>query len=336
MKRWPVVLVLTAGVVIFAGAVLIIASTRSSDSERRIPEKFPLSSYYFEARIYSPEAPQNTPQTVIKGWYQAPNRTRWEMGCEGHTLCEANTRILIVQSGEMLLYEPGTNTYFRVDTTPVSEDPEPFLSNFQPGPLVRGLRIEIGQNAKLIGRAEMLGRDTGIYEFEDFGRFWIDEKHAFVLRQEGKVRNPFVVEVTKADYNSKFSDEVFVFKPPTDAREVEPPSSTRSFSSGSIPRPFLSPSYLPAGYRQTGSLAEGDRLFEAEFNSGALRIEQDFRAGGPLIGATGTSVGAPGGPRFESRNGTSYVLAWIEGDLKITISSILPFEELHRIADSMR
>ena len=69
-----------------------------------------------------------------------------------------------------------------------------------------------------------------------------------------------------------------------------------------------------------------------------LTIDQQMRAGGlPQSLRTGTPVSVQGSEGFRSRNGDEEQLVWSQGDVVITLRSpSLPFEELLRVAESMR
>ena len=297
-----------------------------------------LASYYFEARVRYLDAAEDEPHVVIRGWYQNPGRTRWEFTCGGHPSCDEHVRVLLIVGDEFLAYEPSGNTYVRSgnDLPDNFEGPFPVLglTNFQPGPLLPEVADYIRDEFPFVGREELLGITVANYG----NAWWIDEKHSFALKQASADASgsTFVVEVTKVEYNLELDLHVFEFEPPQGSREV-PASSGGTFSTAEAPPGFLFPTFLPEGYEgSTGFQALGNSLYELTYDSD-LTITQEFRAGGPIAAPEGTPVSVRGTQGFQSRDGSGKVLSWVEGELKITISSSrLPFEEIHRVAEGMR
>jgi hypothetical protein len=113
--------------------------SRPGASAPAAPGSLPYTSYYFEASLRSrlPEY-KDGPVGLVRGWYEAPSRTRWEIG----TTDPANAdwvRVLIITETGSTFYEPTDNTYVEEDHAPgaqVPAVPYPLLSNIAIGPLV--------------------------------------------------------------------------------------------------------------------------------------------------------------------------------------------------------
>ena len=316
---------------------------------------FPVQSYRFEATVTKPKEPDAQTYGVIRGWYQAPNKTRWEIGCAGHPMCKDYVRILIVTEDSLWFYEPETNVYAHetISVADLTGWPFPLLSNFQPGPLTQPLAAKIGKEIVSTGRERLLDVDVGVYGEPGF-RLWIDEAHAFTLKQTGSTTAAFEVLVTKVDYNLLLDAELFRFQPPPGAREntgAQGPgssvgsSTTFGTSDLNIPPGFLVPSYIPTGYvlrnagstESAGRISQIQRTFGPRGSSAEVEMRQQFRVGGPLAPLMGTPVTVGGSSGVRSTTGDTNMISWTKGDVTVTLSSSdLPFEELVRIAESMR
>jgi len=102
--RWPH-LVAFAGLAVVA-MVALLASLSGGDESTGEVDGLPYRSYAFEARMTSPDA---TGTAIIRGWYEAPSRTRWDIGPEGPEY-DGWVRVLILTEKGSVFYEPSNNT----------------------------------------------------------------------------------------------------------------------------------------------------------------------------------------------------------------------------------
>jgi outer membrane lipoprotein-sorting protein len=243
-----------------------------------------------------------------------------------------------------------------------------------PDQLVRLWR-ERSQEARShsIREDRLLGRDVEVIDLEtndgDRLSVWFDPEHSFVLRYESASsagdsdsRQTVRAEITELRYNAKIDEARFTFEPPAGARRVEAPDAvpgatraTGSLSAGgreiSVPPGFLTPGYIPEGYAVSGS---GSSVMA---NNLVTRVETRLKpaglrdAGGPFL--TILQQVRPGGMPESLRTGASARigtyeayqreaagvrrLVWYRDELVLTVKSdALPFEELQRVAESMR
>jgi outer membrane lipoprotein-sorting protein len=337
---------------------LVLALTFSKGGEQPVSivgGAFPLTSYYFESKVTSPTAQASDPYGVIRGWYQAPNKTRWEISCAGHPLCEGRSpRILLVTEEGFWFYEPETNSYSHepLAEAELSGSPFPLLSNFQPGPLAPGLFDHRHAEGVPMKSETMLG--VRVTNYADV--LWVDEAHAFAFKQVGADAggSRFVVQLTEVEYNPRLNPSVFEFQPPSGAKAaVSTPAPERA----PFPTPgpnatrvsfddFPRPAYLPpGGYSGGGSsfgsdsrsgLTYTESTYVAFGGGGRLTIRQErYTTPMPLPAGTPVAVGSTTGVR--SDRGGETVVSFLRGDTIITIrSASLPLEELIRVGESMR
>ena len=356
VRVWAIVV---AVIVLSSAAGLAVWELKGSGSDRagRCDQtgEFPLGCHYLEARVTSPDAPTGSPYGLIRGWYQAPDKTRWEISCAGHEACDDfPARVLLVVGADFWFYEPETNTYSQGRESYLAmQRPFPLLSNYQPGPVSPGVFDERLQDGLVKKKEELLGIE--VINYED--ALWIDEEHQFLLKQVGADAggSRFVVEVTKVDYNPRLEASIFEFKPPSGAtnrdlmREPTPrpfptpgPDATVTvFSSSDFPRP----AYLPPGFSQRGSSSGSDsrtglRYQELRFSnlnsSETISVRQERWSGPPpaLPAGIPVTVGAVDGVRWTSGGETA--LTFTRGDTVVTVrSATVPFEELLRVAGSL-
>ena len=336
--RWPYLLAL-ASLAVVMGIGLFLFFSGKSDRDG-----LPYRSYAFEARMTSPDAMGTM---IIRGWYEAPSRTRWDIGPEA---LRGWMRVLITTEKGSVAYEPGTNTYYEEAHalgTKLPPIPFPLVSNAAIGPMVSYL-----DPAKALpaGTESVLGVQGDVYKQD--GVTWVlDPRREFVMRQEFDSDHPMSnvkIEVTKLEYDVDLPGSTWVFTPPADAkkqRTVAPtPGAPDLFRLTPLPNPFLSPMYVPRGYgnprTQQSADGRGDLQTESrtwDLGDQSFEIRQALLSGRPSATPIGTPVNAGGLNAGWVMNGDKIVIVWNTDSLVISVSSSdLPMEELLRIAESMQ
>jgi outer membrane lipoprotein-sorting protein len=222
---------------------------------------------------------------------------------------------------------------------------------------------------------ELLGRAVKVLDlvrgYGDTVKLWFDPAYNFFLAAESVQasprRSPQTVraEVIDLQYDAQIEEGLFRFEPPQGARRIDAPAESGSgaqigvsHSSGpiggrefTVPPGFFAPAYIPEAYVTAGtgsttlsnafvSRVETQLQPEGQRGDGRprLTISQQYRAGGlPLSLRSGTpgNVGQSSAYRTES-DGVRRIV-WYQGEIVVTLTSgALPFEELQRIAESMR
>jgi outer membrane lipoprotein-sorting protein len=222
---------------------------------------------------------------------------------------------------------------------------------------------------------ELLGRAVKVLDLVrsdgDTVKLWFDPAYNFILAAEsvqaGPRKSPQIVraEVIDLQYDAQFEDGLFRFEPPPGARRVDAPAESGSgaqigvsHSSGpiggreiTVPPGFLVPDYVPEGFVTAGT---GSTTLSNSFVSRvetrlrpegqrddaqlALTISQQYRAGGlPLSLSRGTPGRVGQATAYRTETDGVRRIVWYQGEVAVTLTSgALPFEELQRIAESMR
>lgn len=308
-----------------------------------------LTGYYFEASVRTAVQARNSDHLVIKGWFEAPERTRWELMS---SIDDSYRRVLLIDGDEQWFYEPGTNTYtYGREPLPLKGKPYPLNSYYQLG------LVELPGSAP-IRTDTYLGRTVDIYVTsagQVTTEHWIDQEYGITLRQVVDSRSPslasFEARVEKIVVNPRFDSNAFVFTPPPGAKEAGAsgaalPRGTVTPSRGplNIPQGMLSPSYLPPGYRldsstqsaSGGVIAYLERKLLNE-NGDQLILRQQYRPGGmPAELQVGSVVKVGNDNGFVLRGGGETVLLVYKNDIIITLlATNLTLDDLRAIVLSM-
>jgi hypothetical protein len=221
-----------------------------------------------------------------------------------------------------------------------------------------------------VGREEVAGRPARILQapLSDPSRegrttLWLDEEFPFILKftaTGAAGSGSATATVVSVSFNDRLDADLFRFKAPPGAKEVEAPppdplfgnvvSSSTNVQTGasrtlSVPPGFLRPGYVPAGFRpretHTSGGQSGMTFLRLGFESGAggyVTLEQQMRAGGLAEShKQGRQVDVAGGDGYETNAATERRLVWAEGDMVLRLlSDVLPLQELVRIAESVR
>lgn len=306
----------------------------------------PLKGYYFEASVKtSSQAAQKTDYLVIKGWYSAPNRTRWELSSSSG---EDYRRILLIDGDEQWFYEPGTNTYTHGKEKTDSGKPYPLPSTYQLG-------IVTPSGAQPVRTEKYLGRDVDVYETSTAQVKtvnYVDHELGVTLRQVVTSTDPnlssYEAKVEKIQYNPRLDRQVFVFTPPSGSREgtTGATAGTITPSRGplNVPPGMLSPSYIPEGYKldsssssATGGVTSYIERKLSSPNGGYLTLTEQYRPGGlPDYLKTGTPLKVGKADGYSTRGGGQVSLLVYDRDVIINMTANnLTLDDLKKIAESM-
>ncbi|MGE0059977.1 MAG: outer membrane lipoprotein carrier protein LolA [Dehalococcoidia bacterium] len=312
----------------------------------------PLDSYYFEASVKTKSQSQSTDYLVIKGWFDAPDRTRWELLSSAD---DTYKRILLIDGEEQWFYEPGTNTYTHgknADSVKaLNGKPYPLPSNYQLG------LLPLPQDAKPVRTDTYLGRAVDIYETSTATTkttTWVDHEYGVTLRQQVESSDPLLVsyeaKVEKIQYNPRLSSQAFVFDPPPGAKEgstgVQANGGTITPSRGAlnVPPGLLSPSYIPAGYKLDSSSQSAtagvtsyiERRLKNEAGD-TLTVKEQYRPGGlPDYLKGGTEITVGPGKGYVTRGGGEITLIYYTKDVIVSVgASALPINEIRSMMESM-
>jgi outer membrane lipoprotein-sorting protein len=352
----PVALIVFTGV---DDAPPPLAITRPEDTltgEASVIRPGPLQSYYLEASLKPLDQPNATLYTALRGWFQAPDRTRWEINSTDPAQSKY-VRILLNAGDEVWAYEPISNFY----THEVSEglgdrlggEPYPFPSSFQVGAVDRET---IAAAAKSTRQDVFMGRPIDVYSIdtgEGEAEVWIDREYDLALRHLSRAGNAsgasVELRVEKLQINPRLDKAHFVFVPPPDAREISPELVNSSQSSAgrplNIPTLFLVPSYLPAGFGLRTSLQSNAGGFvsyiERNLANGSgdtLTITEQYPPGGmPEVMQVGAPIRVRAETGYSIRGGGERTIIFYTHDVIVTLkTNSLSQEELLKIAEGMR
>lgn len=333
------------------------AATRPEDTEMgtaTVIQPGLLTSYYFEASVKAATQINSTSYLVIKGWYEAPDRTRWDIS-SSNPADSQYVRQLYIVGEDQWLFEPGTNTYTvgknAEAAAKFNDRPYPLNSNYQLG-LVP---TEAMANQQKVGSDTYLGRAVDIFE-GTIGTIkttnWIDVEYGFVLRQVVVSGDPnlvsFTAQVEKVQFNPRLDAQAFVFTPPAGAKNASATPLTTGIRATTgplnIPPGLLSPSYIPEGYSlqsssQTASGGVTSYIERKLANAGGatLLVSETYRPGGlPEQFKLGTVVKVRGVDGYTSRGGGLTTLLFYDAEIIVVLqSTALDVTELRRIAESM-
>jgi outer membrane lipoprotein-sorting protein len=220
-----------------AAGVIFFALRSSDEPPVKFSGPFPLSSYYFEARIDFSSQAEGASHGIWRGWWKAPDRTRVEITCEGDPICSDHVRVLVAVGQDVWLYEPDTNTHFHALDEAYASSGRPFLvpSNYLPGPVPETLFGTDDEPWSIDGREKILGKDVTIFNLgaaikrneREIGsvRYWVDVAHQFALKQviDREHEGTITIQVTKVDYDLPLDNSIFDFRPPPGSREGQLP-----------------------------------------------------------------------------------------------------------------
>ena len=366
---------LIGGIALFAalGAVALAVALGRDDAPAGADD---LSSYYFRAVIdviQDGESEEDILDTV-QGWYQAPNRWRWDFG-DGQQQPDAGA-VQISDGGSVVYYDRETNTYSQQTVAEYNEgrpaelmegppliaasffvgwlpfgDRERFFAAFQDGVITEADGgLVAGRQTDAVTIARQDGSTT----------VWVDREVPFVLKYEARAsggpQGLVRVEVTDLELNEAVEDAVFRFEPPALAREVQNPgretisgSGTEAVGSSTVTAPegFMTPAYVPQGYvvvttegTHSGALGGQQTLFSVRWEKGGdyFGMQQQFRAGGLSESQRqGSPVSFDGIEGYDQTTPEAARLVFASGDIVVTLEAdALDLDELIRIAESMR
>jgi outer membrane lipoprotein-sorting protein len=363
MKGWgeaPARLAATIAAV--AGACAVVAGLvwwqLGGSRQTPPPDPFglPYQSYYFEALVFLTPG-SNQPSGYVRGWFEAPARTRWDIVSTDSQRRDSDG-VYLVTEDESLLYNPQAGTVTIGPGSGGAGRPVALDSNLAIGPLVSYFTTD---KLTPVGQDVILGREVDIFELSPASQgqrtrdgttavFWVDAERRFVMRQllePGAGSDAFDVEITTLEFDVRLPPSVFAFVPPDGTRVIDNTGAGRGDPLGNIPDlglapPFLTPAYLPAGFfvGATNTAEQGGvvQAIEKQLRGpgGSLTILQEYHRGGPALPLTGTPVAIDGARGYRSSSGNSNTLSFTRGEVTVTLRSFLPFEELLRIARSMR
>jgi outer membrane lipoprotein-sorting protein len=360
--------------VVAASGFWLLSKDRASEEE----QSNGLTSYEFEARVEVEVDRDEAHDALdtIRGWSVVKDRWRWEFSASDPDRVEEGS--IEVSDGESVWsYNRPTNMYYRHDLEEYRASLPPELSE-GPTSLLLGLLIgpippsvaEAFAASDPIGREDVAGRPARILqsthgdpERESKTTVWVDEEFPFVLKftATNAARSGSATATVKSvSFNDRLDGDLFRFKEPPGAKEVEAPppdpffanvvSSSTNVQTGpsrtlSVPPGFLRPGYVPAGFRPRETHTSGGqsgmtfgRLGFESGTGGYVTLEQQMRAGGLAEShKQGRRVDVAGGEGYETNAATERRLVWAQGDMVLRLlSDSLPLQELVRIAESVR
>jgi outer membrane lipoprotein-sorting protein len=311
-------------------------------------------SYEFVVEVSSGPTIPPKPNGLIRGWYEAPYKTRWEIGPTDAG--KAQTRIFLVTENEMWLYEPDNQTYFGSNdgsSPSFAGRPFPLISNLLIGEILPESYVDDAV-LQAAPRERMLGRVVAVLgeprqgpaprDLERYISLWVDLEYRLVMRERTDLASgSYDARMVKLSLNQDVEDKVFQFDPPPGAQEAQPqptPASTR-FPVEPVQSRFLKPAYVPSGLVLTEARSSVGRNGESQEStytgrSGGMVLKQETIQGeGLLLLGTPVPIGESEGTYSE--RGGEIVLNWIRGDLRLTLrSDSFPLTELLRVAESMQ
>jgi outer membrane lipoprotein-sorting protein len=368
-----VALVVVLAVVVAGGFWLL---SKDGGSEEEVSNG--LRSYEFEARMEvetdGDEADKGL--DTVRGWYAGKDRWRWEFSSSDPARVEDG--FSQVSDGKSVWwYDRPTNMYYRQDLEEYRALQPPEFGEgatslffiLLMGPVPPSL-AEAFAASDPIGREEVAGRPARILlaplgdpASESKTMLWLDEEFPFVLKfaaTDAAGSHTARASAVSLSFNERLKGDLFRFKVPPGAKEVQAPAGEPIFLMGvssstnvqtgpsrtlSVPPGFLRPGYVPAGFRpretHTSGGQSGKTFVRLGFESGAggyLVLEQQMRAGGLAESyKQGRRVDVAGGDGYETNAGTERSLVWAKGDMVLKLmSDDLPLQELVRIAESVR
>jgi outer membrane lipoprotein-sorting protein len=376
-KLTPVRLFALLAVAIGIAAVAALVLLRGKDDGASVSK---LTSFHFAATVnVLQDAEQELgppPADRVEGWYQDPDRWRWEFSYADPEL--RNLGAVLVSDGDALWsYDGATNTYFTRDLpSELRRNPAIFPSlSILLGPLPEASLAGFfdrwqGASWKVVGHDNLLGRPVDVVElrFQEGGvtSFWIDTQYLFVLRYKldvgAEVGFSIESDITEVQYNGAVDGARFTFTPPQGAVQIEAPDpSDPTAAAGSqtqelpvkggiaVPDGFFTPGYIPPGLailRSGFSNDSGGRTTGVELILGlpgpppdpVLIIDQQFRAGGlDQSLQAGEQLALGDIPAYLLTSDSNARLAWAIGDITVVLTTDrLPVDELLQVARSMQ
>jgi DNA-binding CsgD family transcriptional regulator len=343
------------------------------DAQSNLVQRGPaanLTSYYYEAKVETgpkPPPPGGRPQrptlpelypTEIRSWYDATRGSRWD-ALDGNQLIYRR----VADADTRRTYNGQTNTY---EQYPLALES---TGNAEVGPLpLNGIAgLYRPQDWKPAGQEVVAGRITQIVERNVDGeveRIWVDTEYDFVLKHESSDgMNPHqMTEVTRIDYNGAVAAANLAFDIPANARELPTVTQVHSASMSLMarglngqpdsPEGMLEIGYVPDGHVAQGAGASTKPIGATESmtlsyvvwygleHAGppTFVVLQQYRSGGMTRDMrVGEAVSVRNGTGYDQSSGDEERLVFEAGDVIVTLTStVLPFDELLRIADGMR
>lgn len=185
-------------------------------------------------------------------------------------------------------------------------------------------------------------------------RVAIDPARMFIMRWdvdgEGGGQS-YRAEVVSLDYDAPIDAARFDFDPAADAKEIAATTGGCSGSSGplggaTVPSPpgYTAPSYLPPGFRSTGSSSETGPgceqtawTLEMQSDGGYLLLHERMRRSLPDPLLAWDVIALDGRDGYRQSRGGIEQLAWQQDGVAVMLQSdVLPVEELTAVANSMQ
>jgi outer membrane lipoprotein-sorting protein len=334
-----------------------------------------LTSYYLRATI-EVDGDDDDVLDTVQGWYQAPDRWRWDFGDEQ----DPDAGSVLMSDGESVVnYSRETNTYTRQSRAEHNEQLPPELRE---GPPSLPASIVIGwlpygdielfseglqaQDTEVSDGGRIAGRETEVVTLTLEGAtvtLWVDREMPFALKYEARASSgPLSLikgEIVEIDLNGALREDVFRFEPAAQAREIQAGTGV-SGGSGSIggssaagpesnivsaPEGFLTPEYVPPAYEvaATGETHLGTGLqsrFRVRWEepAGYLDMVQQYRAGGlSETQKQGSLVNIGGVAGYDQSTGELARLVFAIDDIVVTLEAdALDLDELLRVAEGLR
>ena len=333
-------------------------TTTDSDSTSSMPTMHGhLRSYEFRIETSAGDVLPEEANGLIRGWFEAPARTRWELGPIDPEV--GDTMILIVTEGDLWFYDPDRQTYSHQEHAAdggFDGRPFPLVSNILAGAI---LPEAYASDAELLAapRETLLGREVAVLgeleqgraprDLERYSMLWVDLEFRLVMRERvDAAGGSYEARMVELTLNQDVDDGIFDFEPPAGALEATPEPTRESgpLEPNWTPPPskFLEPDYVPFSMRRISSRAssglsgESTESVFASPDGFEMTLRQEILPGeGLLLLGTPVVIGAYEGT--VSVRGDETVISWIEGDIKLTLRSAnVPPDQLLQIAESMK
>lgn len=274
-----------------------------------------LESYYFEARIDVDETEPNDVLNTLQGWYEAPDRWRWEISTTDPARAH-ETVVYAADGTKVWFYEGRTNTVEVHDTETYYAGMPPEMRGLPnpvgmsvligPVPQLDAVLTAMGEEQKELGWETVAGVDARVLEMatDDWSlTLWIHPEMPFILKSQTRSsREPTTdglgphvatvepagmsevrAEVTQLVLNQAIEAERFSFQMPPGAREVEgstPQGAVHSRGSTSTGSQQLDvpDGFLRPAYLPNEYIVTGSG--SGQSNVGTFRTENRLHLGG--------------------------------------------------------
>ena len=242
-----------AGALIVAGVLGFVVLDPGDGEALLVGDSAEMRSYHFRARITGLDqtARESAPALFFEGWYEAPHKTRWEIGQELGENREISG-VFVTDGVYLYTYSPETNSYGLERLDVPNEGPLLFPTNFMIGPhsaLDEFLADKTGWEPTRLGEATVLDRMTVVVEVFPWvssstfatdasgtsmmsrtgygkGTFWFDAQFPFVMRlivdlDGHDPARSFHAEVIEVEFNGELPEGIFDFEPPEGAQQAD-------------------------------------------------------------------------------------------------------------------